>query len=952
MNTLERQLEQLKQENEILKDQLRELGDTISAIQNGEVDAMIVNGPQGEQIFSLKGADHSYRVLIEEMQEGAVIQSDDGRILFANTFMEKTLDVPLERIIGNTFDSFVHPDDVKTFENTVNKAQSSHTSAELKLKTSADAVIPVYLTVSRVLLDDVHVYCLVITDLTNQKRWENILREEKLSRSIIEQSADAIIVCDGTGKVIRASRTANDLLADNCLGELFDHCCNIALAPGADGSNANTAASDFFSIDTVLNGDRYESCDVTFDNNGTSRKHMLLSAAPLLGDTGKVVGCVINLSDISEKIKLEQDLRKSREWFATTLRSIGDGVMTTDAEGLIVMMNHVAEELTGWTQEEALNQPLDKVFCIINEITRKPCESPVKKVIETKEIIGLANHTVLVSKDGREIPIFDSGAPILTNDGETLGIVLVFQDDTERRASQKIIEESEKKYRSIIEYSTDHIFMINLDGVFLSSNNRTQLFALPGKNEDVAGKSLANMYAPKVKNLYEQRIKEVVETLSPVCFEYEFKNRNGDLLYYQDTLYPIFQNNKLWAIGGICHDATEIKHIQKEEEHLRQKLQQAQKMESIGQLAGGIAHDFNNILYPIMGFTQLSRDDLPKDHPVQENLTDILDGAKRARDLVKRILLFSRQKKQKLEFEDLKPVIKECHKLLRASIPTNIDLTLDLCEEDYNVLCNESEIHEILLNLCTNSYHAIVDDHGKITIGLQKKSPPVDLDLPPGEYICLIVSDNGVGIPEKIRDKIFEPYMTTKDIGKGSGLGLAVVYGIVKDYKGGIHVESAPNTGTEFNIFLPIASKVEPRKKNQTNKPLSPKGKEHVLFVDDEEAIIKLFVQVLERNGYTVTAKKESQDAFECFKSNPDSFDLVVTDMSMPGMIGSELAQKILEIKPDIPIIICSGYSSRLDEISSGKLKISAYLDKPLTVGKLLKVVRNVLDNQAELQTN
>ena len=381
---------------------------------------------------------------------------------------------------------------------------------------------------------------------------------------------------------------------------------------------------------------------------------------------------------------------------------------------------------------------------------------------------------------------------------------------------------------------------------------------------------------------------------------------------------------------------------------LESKLQQAQKMESIGQLAGGIAHDFNNILYPVIGFAQLSQTELPKDHPVQENLQDILDGAIRAKDLVKRILHFSRQKEPELKPTILKPVIKETQKLLRSTIPSNVNLQLNLYDGQDAVLCDDSEIHEIILNLCTNAYHAIAGDKGQIKINLEKQNPPDDLNLSPGEYLCLSVKDDGVGIPEKIKDKIFEPYVTTKEIGQGSGLGLSVVYGIVQNYNGGINVNSDPKTGTVFEIFLPITDQEVYLEKDNIIKNIEQSGNKHVLFVDDENSIVKLGVRALKSSGYRVSGFNDSAEALKAFETNPDDFDLVITDMAMPNIVGSELTKRILEIRPDIPIIICSGYSEKLDRMKVKELKVSAFLDKPLTIESLLNTTKDVLNNQLE----
>jgi CheY-like chemotaxis protein/two-component sensor histidine kinase len=367
-------------------------------------------------------------------------------------------------------------------------------------------------------------------------------------------------------------------------------------------------------------------------------------------------------------------------------------------------------------------------------------------------------------------------------------------------------------------------------------------------------------------------------------------------------------------------------------------------MEFIGQLAGGIAHDFNNILAPIIGFTQLSQTELPDDHPVQENLAVILDGAKRARDLVKRILHFSRQQEPVLKPTILQPVIRESLKLLRSTLPANINLTGELYDGQDAVLCDDSEIHEIILNLCTNAYHAIPEGQGDIVVGLDKGTPPHDLDLSGGKYLCLSVKDSGSGIPERIKDKIFEPYVTTKEVGKGSGLGLSVVYGIVQNFNGGITVDSSHNTGTMFKIYLPITDQAVDIDEKAPVRFSSNLGNKHILLVDDEESIVKLGERALETYGYRVTGLEDSTEALNVFKANPDDFDLVITDMAMPKMIGTALSQRILEIRPDIPIIICSGYSETLDKEKATDLNVSKFLDKPVLIADLIENVTELLE--------
>ncbi|MCG8550727.1 MAG: ATP-binding protein, partial [Desulfobacterales bacterium] len=366
--------------------------------------------------------------------------------------------------------------------------------------------------------------------------------------------------------------------------------------------------------------------------------------------------------------------------------------------------------------------------------------------------------------------------------------------------SQQDLKKSEERFKAIYEHAPVLINAFDEKGRCILWNNECRrIFGWTIEEINAHDDAFSLFYPdPIVK---EEAIRTVTTDPEAKFKEWNPVTKDGKSLHTMWTNFKL-PDGLTYNLG---YDITGQKVAEEQKQKLQEKLYQAQKMESIGQLAGGIAHDFNNILYPILGFTQMVMDDLPKGHKVQEDLKNILDGANRARDLVKRILLFSRQEKPELKPTILQPVIKETQKLLRSTIPSNIDLITNFYDGQDQVLCDESEIHEIILNLCTNAYHAIPGDQGEIVVDLDKLDPPGNLNLPRGEYLCLSVRDNGVGIPEKIKDKIFEPYMTTKGVGKGSGLGLSVVYGIVQDYNGGINVESTPQKGTIFRIFLPIS---------------------------------------------------------------------------------------------------------------------------------------------------
>jgi len=537
-------------------------------------------------------------------------------------------------------------------------------------------------------------------------------------------------------------------------------------------------------------------------------------------------------------------------------------------------------------------------------------------------------------KSGRKIIVEVREAPLVEN-GSVTAIVGSLVDITDRKLAEEALRASHKRFLTVLDSIDATIYVADMDTYEILFMNK---FMVNSFGRDFTG---------------EKCWKALRGETQPCsfCTNDNLLDENGipdDVCVWQDrnplTCKWYINHDRAieWTDGRLVRiqiaiDITELKEMEK-------KYQQSQKMESIGQLAGGIAHDFNNILSPIIGFTQLSQNEIPDEHPVQEKLTDILDGAKRARDLVKRILHFSRQKEPELKPTILQPVIKETLKLLRSIIPANINLTSEFYDDQDAVLCDDSEIHEILLNLCTNAYHAMPGDQGDIIIGLDKRNPPHELGLDRGEYLCLSVKDNGIGIPERIKDKIFEPYVTTKEVGKGSGLGLSVVYGIVQDFKGGISVESGHKTGTIFKIYLPITDQAFDIEKKDSIRLSSNAGNEHILLVDDEESIVKLGEIALEDHGYRVTGLQDSTQALNLFKVNPDDFDLVITDMAMPKMIGTELSQKILEVRPDIPIIIWSGYSEKLDKEKATNLKVSKFLDKPILVTDLIKNVRELLE--------
>ncbi len=442
---------------------------------------------------------------------------------------------------------------------------------------------------------------------------------------------------------------------------------------------------------------------------------------------------------------------------------------------------------------------------------------------------------------------------------------------------------------------------------------------------------------------------ELVSMAEEGRFEIECVNRtlkgNERHLLIKSSIPPGYEDS--WErIYISVYDLTERIEAEKERKALGRQLRQAQKMEAVGSLAGGIAHDFNNILSAVIGFTEMAMEDAPPDSFLSHNMEQVLQAGLRAKHLVQQILAFSRQSEHEMRPVQLGRIIKEACELLRASLPATIDIRTDIRTEAFT-LGDPTQMHQVLMNLCTNAGHAMRDHGGRLTITLEEASPAeIQGKRLPGmdaeAYLRLVVRDTGHGIPPNIMDRIFDPFFTTKEHTEGTGMGLSVAHGIVKSHQGTIDVESRPGQGTTFRIYLP---QILPHEKDaaQDTPPL-PSGNERVLFVDDEAMLVDMSRQILERLGYQVTACTSSVEALQHFQKDAAAFDLVITDMTMPQMTGKELATEILKINPDVPIILCTGFSETITEEAAKRIGIQAFILKPIVMSDLAETMRLVLD--------
>jgi PAS domain S-box-containing protein len=517
----------------------------------------------------------------------------------------------------------------------------------------------------------------------------------------------------------------------------------------------------------------------------------------------------------------------------------------------------------------------------------------------------------------------------------------MFRDISDRKAAEATLKKEKEKFGVLTEMSPLGVALIGADGRYKYVNPKfKELFGYP-MEEIESGRQWFRKAFPD-PHYRRQAIESWVRSLADSGTG-EVRPRTYKVRCYDGT-DKIIQFRPVTMAGGdqfvIYEDVTERKQL---EAH----LQQAQKMEAIGTLAGGIAHDFNNILAAILGYGELLAFEMQKDTPAWQNLQAVLKSTHRAKDLVGQILAFSRQNELNLMPVQISSIIKETLKMLRASIPATIEIRRKIAITDALVNANPTQIHQVLMNLCTNAAQAMREKGGVLEVALNRIQADRAQQMPhpnlkTGDYLNISVRDTGHGIAADKLERIFDPYYTTKEAGEGTGLGLAIARGILKAHGGVITVDSAPDQGAVFEIYLP---EIHPEASTQSEaSQVYRTGQETVLFVDDEQALVTMSEQMLQLLGYRAVTRTSSVEAFELFQHDPYRFDLVITDMTMPKMTGEKLARKILEIRSDIPVILCTGYSELITEQRAQKLGISAFVMKPLVMRDLANTIREVLD--------
>ncbi|WP_051327125.1 PAS domain-containing hybrid sensor histidine kinase/response regulator [Desulfatibacillum aliphaticivorans] len=641
------------------------------------------------------------------------------------------------------------------------------------------------------------------------------------------------------------------------------------------------------------------------------------------------------MSNITEQRKIESALKLQ----AMVLDQIHDYVTVTDTKGVITYVNNAVKTNLGYTQGELVGLSTE----VYGE---KSGHGATQQEIFQKTLQDGRWHGEVVNRTihGREVFLDSRVQKVFDDSGECIALCGVSTDITERKKIEQDLIKSKEQYVLAINGARDGIWDWDLhdNSLFLSPRWKEMIGYCDEELPNIFS-SFEDRLHPEDKPVVLKYVENYLLGKTPAySIEFRLRHKDGSYRWIQARGGALRDENGVpYRMAGSHTDITEQKSFE-------EKIQQAQKMESIANLASGIAHDFNNILTPIMGLAEMLTEDLRTGSPEQIKVKEIFKASERARDLISQILAFGRKSEEKLGPVKFQYILDDVLTLCRSSIPKNIEIQSAIQKNCGAIWANATQLHQIAMNLITNAYHAMENmDGAKIEVSLREVDRGSDdhgsSEILGDRQLLFSVSDTGAGIPPEIMDKIFEPYFTTKKQGKGTGLGLAVVYGILKEYGGDIRIESDVGKGSTFHLYFPMMEKPGEFERS-TEIPKIKTGHEHILIVDDEPALVNLVKTLLNRLGYQVTARLGAMEALEAFKANPENYDAVISDMAMPKMTGDRLAAEMKKIRPDIPVMICTGFSERLNKEKAEAIGIEGFLMKPFNKNNLAVMLRKVLD--------
>ena len=639
--------------------------------------------------------------------------------------------------------------------------------------------------------------------------------------------------------------------------------------------------------------------------------------------------------------RVQHNLEASRARYFDLYNLAPVGYLTLSQQGIIIEANLTMANFLGVVRGALVQRPLSHFIFPEDQDSYYFHRKQLVKISETKNTVVCELR--MVRADGSLFWARLQALPALETDSVPECRIII-SDITKQKLAEIEVRTSKEQWEKTFDAMSDIVTIQDKDMRIVRANKAAYQF-FQTNNEGLQGKHCYEIFTGGSQHCVGCPLVETLHDIGnhATVIKHEILGK----IFHVSSAPIVAENGELQYLIHIARDITEQTKMEEE-------LFQSHKMEAIGTLAGGIAHDFNNILSAIIGFSDLAIHDLPEDNRARMDIEQVISSGRRAADLVNQILTFSRKTDQQwLPFQP-HLIVKEALKMLRATLPTTISIEEHIDPGCGSILSDPTSVHQIVVNLCTNAFCSMENEKGVLTVKLYRKEirqeDIVESDVAPGPFIELSVQDTGHGMDKKTMARIFEPYFTTKEIGKGSGLGLAVVHGIVKTLHGFIEVESEPGKGSTFHVYIPAQEAAAPVSIKTEIKDM-PVGTERILVVDDEDLLVTLNKTTLELLGYKVTATTSSKEALAKVYTNADEFDLIITDQTMPDLSGIELARKIMKIRPDMPIILCSGYSSVMTEEEALAQGIKKYAMKPVDIRTLAQIVREVLDeSQATLR--
>lgn len=646
------------------------------------------------------------------------------------------------------------------------------------------------------------------------------------------------------------------------------------------------------------------------------------------------------------KHAMQRKIQESEQWLSATLRSIADAVITTSNKDVVSYINPVAESLTGWTKEEAIEKPVSAILTLLDSDTREAIQNPTQQLISSAENESSMN-CILISKSDQEIYVELSCSPILTERNKNNGVVFAFRDITRRRQIESALRQSEERFRSLVESSQTGILIIDKSFQVIYSNEEVARIFGYARDEIVNHDFRKFLKGSSKAKLVDRYLRRQKGEAIPSRYNMEMISKTGELKRVEVT------NSMIEDKYGNTQTVIQILDITQRIQ-LEEQLRQAQKMKAIGTLAGGIAHDFNNILTAIRGCTDMALKEVDDSHSVHAELVEVQTSAERAADLTRQLLAFSRNQPLEYKYLNLNKLIEGLLKMLHRLIGEDIGVSTSLEKNIWIVKADQGSIEEVLMNLAVNAQDAMPTG-GKLHISTRN----ITLDetycenMPearPGHYVCMSIADTGVGMSKETVRRIFEPFFSTKGTGKGTGLGLSVVYGIIKQHEGWINIYSEPNKGSIFRIYLERADGdvFETDVKEVVERY---QGKdEQLLVVEDEEKVRLLSSKALKKYGYQVTAVSSIDEAVQVFKAEPEKYELLFSDVVLTDGTGIELIDQLRSVRSDLKVLLCSGYTDQKSQWPLIQERGYPFLSKPFTLVELLKKVNFALYGENETE--